>query len=78
MTNGNIFPSATASFLPLPTPSSNRQILSPIENNLPSTVTENDLQRVPHSWMFLSSTTPTYGMMNFDVFIYDEDQFKFL
>ncbi|CAF1160511.1 unnamed protein product [Rotaria sp. Silwood1] len=58
--NGNIFPSVS-SFLPLPTPSSNRQTLSSIEN-IPSTMTDNDLQRVPHSWMFMSSTLPSYEM----------------
>ncbi|CAF3686460.1 unnamed protein product [Rotaria sp. Silwood1] len=58
--NGNIFPSVS-SFLPLPTPLSNRQTLSSIEN-IPSTMADNDLQRVPHSWMFMSSTLPSYEM----------------
>jgi hypothetical protein len=56
MSNENIFPSAS-SFLPLPTPSSNHQTLSSIENIL-----DNDLQRVPHSWMLMSSTSPPYGI----------------
>jgi len=43
--------------LPLPTPSSNHQTLSSIENIL-----DNDLQRVPHSWMLTSSTSPPYGI----------------
>ncbi|CAF2719459.1 unnamed protein product [Rotaria sp. Silwood2] len=58
MSNGNIFPS-TSSFLPLRTPSSNRQTFSSIEN-IPSTIADNDLQRVPHSWMLMSSTPPSY------------------
>jgi len=58
--NENIF-SSPFSFLPLPTPSSNRQIPSSIEN-IPSTIIDNDLQRVPHSWMLMSSTSPTYSM----------------
>jgi hypothetical protein len=53
----NIFPSSS-SFLSLPTSSSNRQTLSAIEN-IPSTITDNDLQRVPPSWLF---TSPTYGI----------------
>ena len=59
MTNSNenldMFPSA-ASFLPLPTPSSTRSTLSNIEN-LPSAMMDNDLQRVPHSWMLMSPTS---------------------
>ena len=58
MSNETIFPSAS-SFLPLPTPASNRQTLSSIEN-VPSNMIDNDLQRVPHSWMLMSSTSPTY------------------
>jgi len=60
--NENKFLSGS-SFLPLPTPSSssNRQTLSTIEN-MPSTITDNDLQQVPHSWMLMPSTSPTYGI----------------
>ncbi|CAF3780274.1 unnamed protein product [Rotaria sordida] len=60
VSNGNIFPSAS-SFLPLPTPLSNRQTLSSIEN-IPSTMADSDLQRVPHSWVLMSSTLPSYGI----------------
>ncbi|CAF4994965.1 unnamed protein product, partial [Rotaria socialis] len=56
--NGNMFPSASL-FVPLPTPSPNRQILSSMEN-IPSAMADNDLQRVPHSWMLMSSTPPNY------------------
>ncbi|CAM4768116.1 unnamed protein product [Rotaria magnacalcarata] len=55
---GNMFPSASL-FVPLPTPSSNRRILCSMEN-IPSAMADNDLQRVPHSWMLMSSTPPNY------------------
>jgi len=59
MTNSNEnldFFSSASSFLPLPTPTSSSTM---------STMIDNDLQRVPHSWMLVSpsssSTSPTYG-----------------
>jgi hypothetical protein len=57
ISNENIFPS-TSSCLPLVTPSSNRPTFSSIEN----TSSDNDLQRVPHSWMIMSPASPTYDI----------------
>ncbi|CAF2801570.1 unnamed protein product [Rotaria sp. Silwood2] len=56
--NVNLFPSASA-FLPLPTPLSNRQTLSTIDN-IPLTTTDNDLQRVPPSFILMQSPS-TYA-----------------
>ena len=61
----NLF-SSTSSFLPLPTPLSNRQPLSPIDN-ISSTIIDNDLQRVPPSFMLMQSSS-TYGITYFHFF----------
>ncbi len=53
--NVNFFPSVS-SFLPLPTPFSNRPTLSAIDN-ISSTITDNDLQRVPPSFMLMQSSS---------------------
>ncbi len=64
--NANLFPSAS-SFLPLPTPLSNRQTLSAIDN-ISSNITDNDLQRVPPSFMIMQSSS-TYGITYFHSFL---------
>ncbi|CAF3399366.1 unnamed protein product [Rotaria sp. Silwood1] len=51
--NVNLFPPAS-SFLSLQTPLSNRQTLSSIDN-IPLTTTDNDLQRVPPSFILMKS-----------------------
>ncbi|CAF4547436.1 unnamed protein product, partial [Rotaria sp. Silwood1] len=51
--NANLFPPAS-SFLSLHTPLSNRQTLSSIDN-IPLTTTDNDLQRVPPSFILMKS-----------------------
>jgi hypothetical protein len=57
--NVNLF-SSSSPFRPLPT-LSNRQTLSAIDN-ISSTITDNDLQRVPPSFMIMqSSSSSTYG-----------------
>jgi hypothetical protein len=64
--NISLFSSAS-SFLPLPTPSSNRQTLSAIDN-ITSVSTNNDLQRVPPSFMLIQPPS-TYGMLILLIFI---------
>lgn len=62
MSNENVDLFSTANvFLPLPTPSNSRSTLSAIEN-ISATMNDNDLQRVPHSWMLMSSS-PTFGSL---------------
>ena len=56
--NMNLF-SSTSSFLPLQTPLPNRQTFSAIDN-ISSNITDNDLQRVPPSFMLIQPTS-TYG-----------------
>ncbi|CAF0789877.1 unnamed protein product, partial [Rotaria sordida] len=56
--NVNLLSSA-ASFLPLPGPLSHRQTLSTIDN-IPLTITDNDLQRVPPSFILMQSPS-TYA-----------------
>jgi hypothetical protein len=56
--NINLFPSAS-SFLRLPAPLSNRQTLSAIDN-ISSNITDNDLQRVPPSFMLIQPPS-AYG-----------------
>ncbi len=63
--NMNLFAS-TSSFLPLPTPLSNRHTLSAIDN-ISSTITDNDLQQVPPSFMFMQPSS-TYGITYFHSF----------
>jgi hypothetical protein len=57
--NINLFSSAS-SFLPLPTPLANRQVLSAVDN-ISSTITDNDLQRVPPSFMLIQPPS-TYSI----------------
>jgi hypothetical protein len=60
--NVNIFPS-TSLFRPLPTIASHRQTLSSLDN-IPSTITDNDLQRVPPSFTIMQPSS-TYGIIIF-------------
>jgi len=53
--NMNFYPS-TSSLLPLPTPLSNRQPFTAIDN-ISSNITDNDLQRVPPSFMINPPTS---------------------
>ncbi len=72
--NVNFIPSAS-SFLPLPTPLSNRQTLSAIDN-ITSTITDNDLQRVPLSFMLMQPSS-TYGTSYFHSFLLYSTQYIF-
>jgi hypothetical protein len=63
--NMNLFSSAS-SFLPLPTPLSNRQTLSAIDN-ISSTIIDNDLQQIPTSFMLMQPSS-TNGITYFHSF----------